>query len=179
MNTDVHYGKRKQVCVFERSELPKNYMKYRDIKDKIYMRFKSTKLLQEEYERIYTARTKAKSAAKRAGKFARSAASKSAREAIEVDSESTEDTIIARKEIVKAADARALAETAAKANAAEEKAITVEQSAGKATTVEATQAAAAEAVIEASKVKTWKTEVTINFNTDLIFPLNYCFKNGS
>nr|XP_022308340.1 uncharacterized protein LOC111114343 [Crassostrea virginica] len=115
----------------------------------------------EEYESIYTARTKAKSAAKRAGKFAfqiRSAASKSAREAIEVDSESTEDTIIARKEIVKAADARALAETAAKANAAEEKAITAEQSAGKATTVEAAQAAAAEAVIEASKVKTWKTE---------------------
>lgn len=157
-------------------------MKYRDIKDKIYMRFKSTKLLQEEYESIYTARTKAKSAAKRAGKFAfqiRSAASKSAKEAIEVDSESTEDTIIARKEIVKAADARALAETAAKANAAEEKAITAEQSAGKASTVEAAQAAAAEAVIEASKVKTWKTEVTINFNTDLIFPLNYCFKNGS
>lgn len=156
------------------------------------MRFKSIKLLQEEYESIYTARTKAKSAAKRAGHFAfqiRSAASKSAREATEVDAESkqkekykstsTEDTIIARKEIVKAADARALAETAAKANAAEEKAITAEHSAGHATTVEAAQAAAAEAVIEASKVKTWKTEVTINFNTDMIFPLNYCFKNGS
>ena len=167
-------------------------MKYRDIKDKIYMRFESTKLLQEEYESIYTARRKAKNAAKRAGHFAfqiRSAASKSAREPTEVDSESkhrekykstsTEDTIIARKEIVKAVDARALAEIAEKAKAAEEKAITADQSAGHATTVEAAQAAAAEAVLEASKLRALKAEVTINFSTYMISPLIYCFINGS
>lgn len=142
--------------------------------------------MQEEYENIHTARIKAKHAAERALKAAfqiRSAASKSAREATEVEAESkqrekhkstsNEDTVIARKEIVKAADARALAETAGKAKAAEEKAITAEQSAGKATTVEAAQAAAAEAVLEASKLRALKAEVTINFPTLLMFIIYY------
>ena len=142
--------------------------------------------LQEEYENIHTARIKAKHAAERALKAAfqiRSAASKSAREATEVEAESkqrekhkstsNEDTVIARKEIVKAADARALAETAEKAKAAEEKAITAEQSAGKATTVEAAQAAAAEAVLEASKLRALKAEVTIIFPTLLMFIIYY------